>query len=69
MLSRQDMDITDPASVEARASTRYQPWAVINAGGYVRVDDAERDAERCFRENAIGPACWRPPARATACSC
>jgi dTDP-4-dehydrorhamnose reductase len=24
--------------------------------GYVRVDDAERDVERCFRENAIGPA-------------
>jgi dTDP-4-dehydrorhamnose reductase len=55
LLSRNDMDIADPASVE-QALQRYQPWAVINACGYVRVDDAERDAERCFRENAIGPA-------------
>src|SRR5690606_25597244 len=27
-----------------------------NASGYVRVDDAEHDVERCFRENAAGPA-------------
>ncbi|MFS2216224.1 family 1 glycosylhydrolase [Telluria sp. Tellsp104] len=55
LLSRQDMDITDPASVD-RALDKYRPWAVVNTAGYVRVDDAERDAERCFRENAIGPA-------------
>jgi dTDP-4-dehydrorhamnose reductase len=28
---------------------------VINAAGYVRVDDAERDALRCYRENTTGP--------------
>jgi dTDP-4-dehydrorhamnose reductase len=55
LLSRRDMDIADPASVEA-AMAQYQPWAIINASGYVRVDDAERDVERCFRENAVGPA-------------
>jgi dTDP-4-dehydrorhamnose reductase len=55
LLSRQEMDIADPESVE-RALERHRPWAVINTGGYVRVDDAEREAERCFRENAIGPA-------------
>ena len=55
LLSRKDMDITDPASVD-RALDKYRPWAVVNTAGYVRVDDAERDAERCFRENAIGPA-------------
>jgi len=27
----------------------------VNAAGYVRVDDAEHDAERCFRENTLGP--------------
>jgi dTDP-4-dehydrorhamnose reductase len=48
------MDITDPASVEA-AIVRYKPWAIINASGYVRVDDAEREFERCMRENAHGP--------------
>ena len=55
LLSRHDMDIADEASVE-RALAQFQPWAVINASGYVRVDDAEHDIERCFRENVQGPA-------------
>jgi dTDP-4-dehydrorhamnose reductase len=55
LISRQEMDIADPASVE-RAIRHYQPWAIINAGGYVRVDEAEADAERCFRENTLGPS-------------
>jgi dTDP-4-dehydrorhamnose reductase len=55
LLSRQDMDITDGDSVE-RALARHRPWAVINTAGYVRVDEAEQDVERCMRENAIGPA-------------
>jgi dTDP-4-dehydrorhamnose reductase len=48
------MDITDPASVEA-AILRLKPWAIINACGYVRVDDAEHEPERCMRENTVGP--------------
>lgn len=55
VLTRAEMDITDPASID-RALQAHQPWAVINAAGYVRVDDAERDSERCFLENATGPA-------------
>lgn len=55
VLNRQQLDFTDPIAVE-RAIARYQPWAIVNAGGYVRVDDAEDDAERCFRENSQGPA-------------
>jgi dTDP-4-dehydrorhamnose reductase len=55
VLNRADMDITDPDSIE-RAIARHEPWAIINAAGYVRVDDAEQDAERCFRENTAGPA-------------
>jgi dTDP-4-dehydrorhamnose reductase len=54
VLTRQEMDIADPASVEA-AIVRFKPWAIINAGGYVRVDDAEGDIQRCMRENAHGP--------------
>jgi dTDP-4-dehydrorhamnose reductase len=54
LLSRQDMDIAEPASVAA-ALDRWQPWALVNTAGYVRVDDAETDVERCFRENAHGP--------------
>ncbi len=55
LLSRDAMDIALPSSVE-RALETWQPWAVVNASGYVRVDEAERDVERCFRENAFGPA-------------
>ncbi|MFC5476628.1 family 1 glycosylhydrolase [Massilia suwonensis] len=55
LLSRQDMDIADPASVE-RALAHYKPWALINTSGYVRVDDAEREAERCMRDNTVGAA-------------
>jgi dTDP-4-dehydrorhamnose reductase len=63
VLTRQEMDITDPASVEA-AIVRFRPWAIVNAGGFVRVDDAEREIDRCMRENALGPnilalACMR----------
>jgi dTDP-4-dehydrorhamnose reductase len=54
LLTRQEMDIADPASVN-EALEQYQPWAVINAAGYVRVDDAEREPELCYRENALGP--------------
>ena len=55
LLSRQDMDIAETRSV-ADALDRLQPWAVINTAGYVRVDDAENEKERCWRENVIGPA-------------
>jgi dTDP-4-dehydrorhamnose reductase len=55
LLTRQQMDIADPASVE-RALAEIQPWAVVNAAGYVRVDDAEREPDACFRENTTGPA-------------
>ncbi|WP_229210692.1 family 1 glycosylhydrolase [Duganella sp. CF517] len=62
VLTRQEMDIADPASVDA-AIRRYRPWAIVNAGGYVRVQRAEQDAERCLRENAQGPVIL-----ATACA-
>jgi dTDP-4-dehydrorhamnose reductase len=55
LLSRADMDIADAASVRA-ALEEHDPWAVVNTAGYVRVDEAEGDAARCFRENAEGPA-------------
>lgn len=54
LLTRHEMDIADPHSVK-RALFEYGPWAVINAAGYVRVDDAERERELCLRENLHGP--------------
>ncbi len=53
VVGRADLDIADADAVE-RALARYRPWAVVNAAGYVRVDDAEHDIERCFRENTLG---------------
>jgi dTDP-4-dehydrorhamnose reductase len=55
LLGRGQMDIADPASVAA-ALAEFEPWAVVNAAGYVRVDDAEADAVVCMRENAAGPS-------------
>lgn len=55
LLSRGELDIANPASV-ASALDKYHPWAVVNTAGYVRVDDAEREAARCYRENTEGPA-------------
>jgi dTDP-4-dehydrorhamnose reductase len=52
---RGEMDIADPASVSA-ALDAVRPWAVVNAAGYVRVDDAERERAACRRENEEGPA-------------
>lgn len=54
LLRRDQLDIADRDSV-LNALDRYEPWAVINAAGYVRVDEAEADAERCLRENVTGP--------------
>ncbi|HEX8904981.1 MAG TPA: family 1 glycosylhydrolase, partial [Longimicrobiaceae bacterium] len=54
-LGRGEMDVADSASVAA-AMERHRPWAVVNAAGYVRADDAEREPERCWRENVCGAA-------------
>ena len=55
LLTRAEMDVADAASV-ADALDEWRPWAVVNTAGYVRVDDAEREPEKCFRENAEGAA-------------
>jgi dTDP-4-dehydrorhamnose reductase len=56
LLSRAQLNIADQASVTA-AFKQYEPWAVVNAAGYVRVDEAEANAAICRRENVTGPAC------------
>jgi dTDP-4-dehydrorhamnose reductase len=55
LLDRTALDIADADSVAA-AISRWKPWAIVNASGYVRIDAAESDAERCMRENTLGPA-------------
>jgi len=55
VLTRKEMDIANLASVEA-VLDQMNPWAVVNAAGYVRVDDAEKEPQACLRENTEGPA-------------
>lgn len=52
--TRAQLDICDAASIE-RVLKEVRPWAVINTAGYVRVDDAEHDPDRCYSENSRGP--------------
>lgn len=54
LLSRQECDISNYEQVEHTIKT-FQPWAVINAAGFVRVDDAETNRDACFRDNTTGP--------------
>jgi dTDP-4-dehydrorhamnose reductase len=55
MLCRAEMDVADQESV-IRALDDIRPWAVVNAAGYVRVDQAESEPGCCLRENADGAA-------------
>jgi dTDP-4-dehydrorhamnose reductase len=53
LVGRQEMDITDPAQIR-QVLQEIKPWAVINTAGYVKAAEAEREAERCYRENHRG---------------
>lgn len=53
-LGREDVDIANEADIE-RAIKQHNPWAVVNTVGYVRVDDAEDDPDKCLLINAIAP--------------
>jgi dTDP-4-dehydrorhamnose reductase len=62
LLTRKEIDITDVDSVNS-VLDQLKPWAVVNAAGYVRVDDAEREPHVCLQVNANGAAIL-----ATACA-
>jgi dTDP-4-dehydrorhamnose reductase len=55
LLNRSELNLTNPHVVDA-VLRRLKPWAVVNAAGYVQVDEAERDEEQCLLTNATGPA-------------
>lgn len=52
-LSRADLDLTKPSSIE-QAMRHYAPDVVVNTAAYTQVDRAESDAEQCFAVNAGG---------------
>ncbi|GAC1660875.1 MAG: hypothetical protein NVS9B7_28720 [Flavisolibacter sp.] len=53
LLGRQDCDIYFKEQIQKAIET-YKPWAIVNATGYVKVDDAEHDQNKCFQDNAVG---------------
>jgi dTDP-4-dehydrorhamnose reductase len=52
--SHTEVDITNKEQIE-KVINEYKPWAIINAAGYVKVDDAEREPQLCFSLNAEAP--------------
>lgn len=54
LTGRDDMDICNSNDIESIIK-KYNPWAIVNTAGYVRVDDAENDSDKCYRENTLGP--------------
>ena len=66
-LTRDALDVTREQVVQDVIG-QVKPWAVINASGYVNVDGAELDPERCHAINVAGAvhlarACERTGAR------
>lgn len=53
LTGRGELSLADESSI-ARTLDETQPWAVINAAGWVRVDDAEADPAGCMAANARG---------------
>lgn len=53
--NRSDLDLTDASSIKA-AFARTSFRAVINAGAWTAVDDAEVNVADTFAANALGPA-------------
>ncbi|RAK60947.1 dTDP-4-dehydrorhamnose reductase [Phenylobacterium hankyongense] len=53
LTGRAELSLDDEDSI-LRMLDALQPWAVINAAGWVRVDQAEAEAEACMAANAAG---------------
>ncbi|WP_189338483.1 family 1 glycosylhydrolase [Sphingobium sp. SCG-1] len=53
LTSRKELAVDDANSI-ARVLDELRPWAVVNATGWVRVDDAEDSPTACFEANTTG---------------
>ncbi|HEX5775634.1 MAG TPA: family 1 glycosylhydrolase [Caulobacteraceae bacterium] len=53
LTDRSQLSLADEDSID-RALDHHVPWAVVNAAGWVRVDDAEADPDGCIQANAEG---------------
>jgi dTDP-4-dehydrorhamnose reductase len=55
LLNRADLDITDSDTID-QIMDELRPWAIINAAGYAKIDEAEQDSDECFKSNCNGPS-------------
>lgn len=55
LTTRSQLDIASEESVRSMLEIK-KPWAVINAAGFSRIDEAENSRQLCTRENITGPA-------------
>lgn len=53
LAGRERLDLLNPLSIDV-ALAELRPWAVINAAGWVRVDDAEDNPAACNAVNHLG---------------
>lgn len=53
LAGREEVDITKRESLGAIVE-KISPWGIINATGYVRIDDAEEDKASCIAINTTG---------------
>jgi len=53
LTDRRQMPLDDAEAIAAVLG-QHRPWAVINAAGWVRVDDAELDPDGCRLANTLG---------------
>jgi dTDP-4-dehydrorhamnose reductase len=54
-LTHERLDVADASAVDA-VLREFRPDVLINAAGFTRVDDAEKEPEAAQRANATGPA-------------
>ncbi|MEJ7646410.1 MAG: family 1 glycosylhydrolase [Chryseolinea sp.] len=54
-MSRHELDITNESEVREIIG-KIDPWGIVNASGFVDVDEAEYEMSACFSLNAFGPA-------------
>ena len=64
-VTHEQLDIADARAVDS-ALRAFGPDAVINAAGFTRVDDAEKEIDAARRANATGPEVLASACRGTA---
>ena len=55
IVNRDEVDITSKELIEIILEEK-NPWAVINAAGFSKIDEAQMMPQMCFRDNTLGPS-------------